>query len=66
MVDFREIQCFGLQFIAFFSICHALETWCELSRVTLYRNDRKGNKKYLELAGGWSYQGFKLLRVKLQ
>ena len=61
---FREIQYFGLQFTAFFSICHALKTWFELSRVKLYGNDLKGNKKYLELAGGSSYLGFKLLRVK--
>ena len=26
-------------------------------RVKLYRNDLKGNKNYLELAGGWSYEG---------
>ena len=24
-------------------------------RVKLYSNDLKGNKNYLELAGGWSY-----------
>ena len=32
----------------------------------LYRNDLKGNKNYFELAGGWSYRGFELPRVKLQ
>ena len=29
-------------------------------------NDLKGNKNCLDLVGGLSYQGFKLLRVKLQ
>ena len=28
----------------FFSICHALKTWFELSRIKLYRNDLKGKK----------------------
>ena len=37
----------------------------KLSRVNLYRNDLKGNKNYFELAGGLSYWGFELLRVKL-
>ena len=50
----------------FFLTCQALKTWFELSRVTLYRNDLKGNKNYFELAGGSCNQGFKLLRVKLQ
>ena len=36
----------------------------ELSRVKLYRNDLKGN--YFELAGGSSYRGYELPRVKLQ
>ena len=31
----------------------------------LYRNDLKGKKSYFELAGGSSYRGFELLRVKL-
>ena len=34
--------------------------------VKLYRNDLKGNKNYFELAGGSSYRGFELPRVKLQ
>ena len=38
----------------------------ELSRVKLYRNELKGNKNYFELAGGSSYRGFELPRVKLQ
>ena len=50
----------------FFPTCHALKTWFELSRVKLYRNELKGNKNYFELAGGSSYQGFDLRRVKLQ
>ena len=50
----------------FFPTCHALKTWFELSRVKLYRNELKGNKNYFELAGGASYQGFELRRVKLQ
>ena len=44
----------------FFLTCHTLITWFELSRVTLYRNDLKGNKNYVELAGGSSYRGFEL------
>ena len=32
-----------------------LITWFEISRVKLYRNDLKGNKNYLESAGGSSY-----------
>ena len=44
-----------------------LKTWYELLRAKLYRNDlRLGNKKYFELAGGSSYRGFELLRVKFQ
>ena len=50
----------------FFPTCHALITWFELSRVKLYRNELKGNKNYFELAGGSSYRGFELPRVKLQ
>ena len=38
----------------------------ELSRVKLYRNDLKGNKNYCELAGGSSYRGYELPRLKLQ
>ena len=50
--------------MVFFSTCHVLISWFELSKVKLYRNDLKGNKNYFELAG--SYRGFELLRVKLQ
>ena len=32
----------------------------------LYKNDLRGNKNYFELAGGSSYRGFELPRVKLQ
>ena len=35
-------------------------------RIKLYRNDPRGNKNYFELAGGSSYGGFELQRVKLQ
>ena len=45
----------------FLPTCHALEAWFEL-----YRNHLKGNKNYFELAGGSSYRGFALQRVKLQ
>ena len=38
----------------------------ELSRVKLYSNTLKGNKKYFELVGGSSYEGFELPRVKFQ
>ena len=41
--------------MAFFPTCHALLTWFKLSRVTLYRNDLKGNKNYFKLVGGSSY-----------
>ena len=45
--------------------------WFELSGVELYRHDLRGNENYLrvtyyELAGGSSYRGFELPRVKLQ
>ena len=47
--------------------CHdLLKTWFELLRVKLYTNNLKGNKNYFELAGGSSYRGFELLRVRLQ
>ena len=45
---------------------YVLKTWLELSRVKLYSNKLKGNKRYFELVEGPSYQGFELLRVKLQ
>ena len=32
--------------------CQALKVWFKLSRVNIYINDLKGNKNYLELAGG--------------
>ena len=41
-----------------------LQAWFELSRVKLYRNDLRGNENYFELAGGSSYRGFELPRVK--
>ena len=47
------------------SLLH-LKSWLELSRVKLFENDRKGKKNYFELAGGSSYPGFALPRVKLQ
>ena len=50
----------------FFDLARANKTWFELSRVKLYRNDLKGNKKYFELAGGSNYPGFELSKVKLQ
>ena len=34
--------------------------------IELYRNDLKGSKNNFELAGGLSYRGFELPRVKLQ
>ena len=43
-----SVHCF------FFSTCHALKTWFELSRVESYRNDLTGSKNYFELAGGLS------------
>ena len=50
----------------FFPTCHALITWFELSRVKLYRNELRDNKNNFELAGGSSYRGFELPRVKLR
>ena len=50
----------------FFLTYHALITWFELSRVKLCRNDLEGNKNNFELAGGSSYRGFELPRVKWQ
>ena len=41
----------------FFSNFHVLKTWFELLRIKLYRNSLKGNKNYVELAGGSSYWG---------
>ena len=35
------------------------------ARVKLYRNDLKRKKNYFELAGGSSYRGFELSRVKI-
>ena len=60
-VVLREIQCFGLQFTAFFTTCHALKTWFELSRVKLYRNGLKGNKNYFDRVSG----RFELSRVRV-
>ena len=41
--------------VHFFLNCQVLKAWFELSRVNLYRNDLKGNKKYFQLSGGLSY-----------
>ena len=50
-----------LQFGAFiFFNCLELTTWFEL----LCRHDLKGNNNYFELAGGSSYRGLELPRVK--
>ena len=53
--------------MVFLPTCHAfIITWFKLSREKLYRNDLNRNKNYFELAGGLSYRGFELPRVKLQ
>ena len=52
----NEIKISDFSALFFFSICLALKTWFELSRVKLFRNDLKGNKNYFELAGGSSYR----------
>ena len=44
--------------MVFFPTCHTLITWFELSRVKLYRNELKGNKKLLRVS-----TRFELLRV---
>ena len=41
--------------VFFFLTGHVLITWFEISRVKLYRNDLKGDKNYVESAGGSSY-----------
>ena len=62
---FNVSHCQELTFFNFFfSTCQALETWFELSRVKLFRNDLKGNNIYFELAGG-SGSGKSLLRQPL-
>ena len=48
-----------------FSTFQALKTWFELLRVNLHRSELRGNKNYFELAGGSSYRGFELPRIKL-
>ena len=48
----------------FFSTCHALITWFELSRVKLYRNELKENKSYFKLAGASSYRGKNYIKYK--
>ena len=59
--NFNVLDCSTL-----FSTCQVLEAWFELSsQVNLCRNDLRGKKNYFELAGGLSYRGFELLRVKL-
>ena len=44
--------------LIYFSTCHGLKTWLELSRVKLCRSDLKENKNYLELAGGRAFIKF--------
>ena len=56
-----DCQEFTFFIIFFFLTCQALETWFELSRVKLFRNDLKENNIYFELAGG-SGSGKSLLR----
>ena len=50
----------------FFPTFQGFNTWFELSRVKLYRNDLRGNKNYFELKGDSSYRGFELPRRKLK
>ena len=47
----------------FFSTCHALKTWFELSRVELFRNDLRGSKNYFELAGGLSSSRVRFIKT---
>ena len=47
--------------VHFFPTCQALKAWVELSRVNLYRNDRKGNENCFELTGS----RFELSRVRV-
>ena len=60
----KYIQCSDWSML-FFSLSGS-KSWFQLTRVKLCRNNLKGNKNYFELAGGLSYQGLELLRVKLQ
>ena len=52
--------------VDYFPDFEGLKTWFEVSRVKLYRNGLRGNKNCFELAGGSSFRGFELPRVKLQ
>ena len=58
---FRTARSSLFLLLFFFLTCQALETWFELSRVKLFRNDLKENNIYFELAGG-SGSGKSLLR----
>ena len=53
-VQFSDFNVSDFSTLFFFSTCHALKTWFELSRVESYRNDLTGSKNYFELAGGLS------------
>ena len=55
---------FSASFSSFLSTGHTLKTWIELSKVKLYRNALKANKKYLELVGVME-DAIELPRVKL-
>ena len=53
-VQFSDFNVSDFSTLFFFSTCHALKTWFELSRVESYRNDLTGSKNYFELTGGLS------------
>ena len=49
----------------FFSACHVLKTWFELSGVKLYRNNLKGNKNYFEVSGRFELSRVRVIRSPL-
>ena len=48
----------------FFSACHVLKTWFELSGVKLHRNNLKGNKNYFEVSGRFELLGVHCIATK--
>ena len=49
----------------FFPTCHALKKWFELSGVTLYGNNLKGNKNYFEVSGRFELSRVGVIRSLL-
>ena len=62
----KYIQCFGLQYYVVFDLSSAGKRGSSYREYNYIENDLKGNENCFELAGGSSYRGFELPRVKLQ